>query len=93
MTSLALLLIGFSLFSALALALSHFRAANYSGQPLARVMGLLLLAALSGLQLAHFAWLYLDLPWVDGMVYRILLFSVAPAFFILSEPLLTPAAK
>ena len=44
MTSLALLLIGFSLFSALVLALSHFRAANYAGQPLARVMGLLLLA-------------------------------------------------
>ena len=92
MTSLALLLIGFSLFSALVLALSHFRAANYSGQPLARVMGLLLLAALSGLQLAHFAWLYLDLPWVDAMAYRMLLFSVAPAFFIFSEPLLTPAA-
>ena len=35
MTSLALLLIGFSLFSALVLALSHFRAANYAGQPLA----------------------------------------------------------
>lgn len=49
-------------------------------------MGLLLLAALSGLQLAHFAWLYLDLPWVDGMAYRILLFSVAPAFSSSASP-------
>lgn len=93
MTSLALLLIGFSLFSAVVLALSHFRPANYAGQPGARTMGLLLLAALSGLQMAHFAWLHLDLPWIDSMAYRILLFSVAPAFFMFSEPLLTPAAN
>ena len=92
MTSLALLLIGFSLFSAVVLALSHFRPANYVSQPGARAMGLLLLAALTGLQITHFAWLHLDLPWIDSMAYRILLFSVAPAFFMFSEPLLTPAA-
>lgn len=91
MTALALLLIGFSLFSALLLALTHFREANYSGQPSARAMGLVLLSALSGLQLVHFAWLYLDLPWVAEAPYRVMLFMVAPAFFMFSAPLLAPA--
>ncbi|MBX9755248.1 MAG: helix-turn-helix domain-containing protein [Pseudomonadaceae bacterium] len=91
MTSLALLLIGFSLFSALVLAITHFRDSNYSGLPTARIMGLVLLMALSGLQLAHFAWLHLDLPWVTTAPYRIALFMVAPAFFMFSAPLLTPA--
>ncbi|MDP3845610.1 MAG: helix-turn-helix domain-containing protein [Pseudomonas sp.] len=91
MTSLALLLIGFSLFSALVLALTHFRDSNYSGLPTARIMGLVLLMALSGLQLTHFAWLHLDLPWVTTAPYRIALFMVAPAFFMFSAPLLTPA--
>jgi AraC-like DNA-binding protein len=91
MTSLALLLIGFSLFSALVLALTHFRESNYSTQPIARAMGLVLLTALSGLQLAHFAWLHLELPWVSTAPYRIALFMVAPAFFVFSAPLLNPA--
>jgi AraC-like DNA-binding protein len=91
MTSLALLLIGFSLFSALVLALTHFRDSHYSGLPTARVMGLVLLMALSSLQFAHFTWLYLDMPWVNTVPYRIALFLVAPAFFMFSAPLLTPA--
>lgn len=91
MISLAVLLIGFSLFSALVLALTHFREINYPAQPVAKAMGLLLLMALGGLQLIHFAWLQLNLPWVTGSSYRILLFVVAPAFFMFSAPLLTPA--
>lgn len=90
MTSLALLLIGFSLFSALILALTHFRREHYQDQSLARIMGLALLLALSGLQLAHFGWLYLDLTWVETMLYRITLFAVAPAFYLFSHPLLHP---
>ncbi|MDR2213718.1 MAG: helix-turn-helix domain-containing protein [Pseudomonadales bacterium] len=93
MTSLALLLIGFSLFCALSLALTHFRAEHYEGQGLSRIMGLFLLLALSGLQLAHFAWLYLDWPWINGPAYRALLFAVAPAFFLYSQPLLRPQTR
>ena len=90
MTSLALLLIGFSLFSALTLALTHFRREHYQGQALSRAMGLVLLLALSGLQSAHFAWLYLDRPWVATVPYHMTLFAVAPAFFLFSQPLLRP---
>lgn len=92
MTSLALLLTGFSIFSAIVLALTHFRAAHYEERRFSKLMGLLLLAALSGLQIAHFAWLYRDLGWVAGFGYRILLFTVAPAFFLFSQPLLRPQA-
>ena len=88
MTSLAILLIGFSLFASLVLALTHFRQDSYASQPLARAMGLLLLLALSALQLAHFVWLQLDWPWVFSAPYRMLLFVVAPAFYLFSAPLL-----
>lgn len=90
MISLALLLIGFSLFSALVLALTHFRRENYRDQTMAKIMGLVLLLALSGLQLAHFAWLYLDQAWVETTLYRMTLFAVAPAFYLFSQPLLRP---
>lgn len=90
MTSLALLLIGFSIFSAIALALTHFRNEHYQGQLMSRVTGLVLLLALVGLQIAHFSWLYFDLPWVEELPYRMLLFAVAPAFFLFSQPLLRP---
>ncbi len=90
MISLALLLIGFSLFSALTLALTHFRRENYEEQPWARAMGLVLWIALSCLQLAHFAWLYLDHAWVETTLYHMTLFAVAPAFYLFSQPLLHP---
>lgn len=92
MTSLALLLIGFSIFSATTLALTHFRGEHYPGQLVSRSMGLLLLLALSGLQFAHFSWLYLDQAWVATLPYRMMLFTVAPAFFLFSQPLLRPPA-
>jgi AraC-like DNA-binding protein len=91
-TSIALLLIGFSIFSAIILALTHFRSAHYQDQCASRVMGLLLLLALSGLQIAHFAWLYIDHAWITTVTYRMLLFSVAPAFLLFSQPLLRPRA-
>jgi len=91
-TSLALLLIGYSLFSALSLALTHFCAEHYEGQAASRRMGLLLLLALSGLQIAHFAWLHLGWPWIVSPLYRALLFAVAPVFFLYSQPLLRPQA-
>lgn len=91
MDSLALLLIGFSIFSALVLAPTHFRAARYPDHPRSRRMGMLLMAALAGLQLAHFGYLQHDLAWVGGPLYRSLLFVVAPAFYLFSEPLLRTA--
>lgn len=92
-TSLALLFAGFSIFSALVLALTHFRQAHYPNQPVSQVMGLLLLLALGGLQVAHFAWLYHDAAWVTAWPYRLTLFAVAPAFFLFSQPLLRPNAS
>lgn len=92
MTSLALLLIGFSIFTSISLALTHFRSEYYQGQTISRSMGFLLLLALSGLQLAHFAWLYLDQAWVTTLPYRMTLFAVAPAFLLFSQPLLHPQA-
>jgi AraC-like DNA-binding protein len=91
-TSIALLLIGFSIFSAIVLALTHFRDEHYQDQRVSKITGLLLLFALSGLQVAHFAWLHLDQAWVATVTYRVLLFAVAPAFFLFSQPLLRPQA-
>jgi len=53
-------------------------------------MGLVLLAALTGLQLAHFVWLYHDHAWIATVPYRMAQFTVAPAFFLFSHPLLCP---
>jgi AraC-like DNA-binding protein/uncharacterized membrane protein YidH (DUF202 family) len=89
-TPIALLLIGFSIFSAITLALTHFRNTHYQDQFVSKIMGLLLLLALGGLQIAHFAWLHFDHAWVTTVSYRMLLFAVAPAFFLFSQPLLHP---
>ena len=93
MIAAAILFIGFSLFSALALAISHFKVNHYAGQQTSRVMGLVLLAALSALQFAHFGWLYFDEEWTATLVYRMTLFAVAPAFYLFSQPLLRPESR
>ncbi len=82
LSALALLLIGYSLFSALVLALTSVRG-----------VGWLLLLALAGLQASHFAWLYFDSAWVHSVAYHMTLFAVAPAFFLYSHPLLHPTAS
>lgn len=74
------------------IALTHFRSEQYQDQAVSRFMGLVLLTALAGLQLAHFSWLYLDREWVTTLPYRMTLFAVAPAFFLFSLPLLRPQA-
>lgn len=89
---LAILLIGFSIFSALTLALTHFRTETYREQRAARRAGLALLAALVALQLAHLALLQSGLPWTATAPYRATLFVVAPAFFLFSRPILRPQA-
>ena len=90
MIELALLLIGFSLFSAIAIGLSHFTSAQYRDQTMARAMGLLLLLVLSTLQFSHFAWLYLDREWTTTTPYDMALFAVAPSFFLFAQPLIRP---
>jgi len=92
-TSLAILLTGFSIFSAMAIGLTHFRGEQYQDQVMSRVMGLILLLALGVLQFAHFSWLYLDKEWVATIPYRMTLFAVAPAFFLFSQPLLRPQTR
>ncbi|WP_222105299.1 AraC family transcriptional regulator [Denitromonas ohlonensis] len=59
---------------------------------MSRWMGLILLMALSSLQVAHFAWLHLDQEWVATLAYRMSLFAVAPSFFLFSQPLLNAKA-
>ena len=90
MNSLALLFCGFSVFCALSLAITHFGGPSYQKQTLSRTMGIVLLLALSGLQIAHFAWLNHDQNWVDTVPYRMIQFAVGPAFFLFSLPLLHP---
>lgn len=89
MKSIALFSIGFSLYSVVLLAITHFREANYRDQLPSRCFGLMLVTVLAGLQSAHWAWLYFDMPWVGSAAYRILLFAVAPMFWAFSRPLLT----
>ncbi len=95
--TLPLLLAGYAIFSAVSIALTHFGGEAYRGQGLAwakaRTMGLLLLASLTGLQVAHVAWLQADLPWPDSAAYRLVLFVVAPSFFLYSRSLLSPQAS
>jgi len=86
--ALALLLAGYSIFCAVSIALTHFGGDAYREQPLARLMGLVLLLALAGLQAAHVALLYGDQDWSDSRAYRVALFIVAPSFFLFSAPLL-----
>ncbi len=88
MHSLAVLLTGFSVFSALIVALTHFRCDNYKGQTLAHGMGFILLLTLIGLQLTHFFWLQGDMDLIHTPYYQVLLFTVAPAFYLFSKPLL-----
>lgn len=90
LTALAALLCGYSLFSALALAITHFRRSHYPNHGLPIAMGWLLLFALGGLQVMNFLWLQFDQPWVTSGLYQILLFTVAPAFFLFSQTILRP---
>jgi len=97
MQTLAILLIGFSVFSALTVAVTHFTVANYQDKPLSRMAGILLLLTLAGLQLAHYVHLQYGSDFVHTAYYAILLFTAAPAFYLFSAPLLeaqlTPRPK
>ncbi len=91
MVTIAILLSGFSIFSALILAFSHFRSANYPEQAQAQYMGIVLVLALAGLQLIHFMYLQLEISFIHSGLYQMLLFAVAPTFYLFSKPLLKSA--
>ncbi|NOY71181.1 MAG: AraC family transcriptional regulator [Gammaproteobacteria bacterium] len=88
MLTIALLLCGFSVFSALILALSHFSPNNYPEQTQARYMGIVLVLILACLQLIHYMYLLSETNFIHSGLYQILLFSVAPTFYLFSKPLL-----
>jgi AraC-like DNA-binding protein len=88
MQTLSTLLIGFSVFSIPLLALTHFRHEHYKGQAAAQLMGIIVLITLLSLQLAHFAWLQTGADSIHSPYYQVLLFTVAPTFYLFSKPLL-----
>lgn len=93
MHTLSTLLIGFSVFSIPLLAVTHFRHEHYKGQITAQAMGVIVLVVLLGLQVAHFAWLQKGVDNIHTPFYQVLLFSVAPTFYLFSKPLLQAAGE
>ena len=93
MLAIAILLTGYSIFSAIILAVTHFNSYYYPDQPQVRFTGVLLVLTLAGLQLIHFLYLYSDLFYMQSGLYLVLLFSVAPAFYLFSKPLLKGSVK
>jgi len=91
-TALALLMIGYSVFASLQISITHFASDSYPGQRMSQVMGIVLLLALSGLQLGHFGWLQYEWPVIRHPLYLVLLFAVAPSFYLFSTPLLKARA-
>lgn len=88
MLTISLLLSGFSIFSALILASSHFNSINYPEQTQARYMGIVLVLTLAGLQLSHYIYLQYETHFIQSGLYQMLLFTVAPTFYLFSRPLL-----
>ncbi len=88
---LATLFIGFSVFSALLLLISHFRCSEYQGKWLPRLAGITLLVSLAGLQIVHYHFLHpaqLSGEWLYPVFYNLCLFTVAPSFYFFSKDLL-----
>lgn len=84
MHALAILFAGFSIFTALPTGAALWRGSSNS----ARLAGTGLLFSLAGLQLFNFLYLQYHSPLLYSPAYRILLFSVAPCFYLYSRPLL-----
>ena len=93
MQTISTLLIGFSVFSIPLLALTHFRREHYQGQTTAQAMGIIVLITLLGLQLAHFAWLQMGVEITHSPFYQVLLFTLAPTFYLFSKPLLQASTE
>ncbi len=91
MQTLILFFTGFSIVSAVLLALSHFNCSDYRGRFMSRLAGLLLLAGLAGLQYAHYLYFQGDTEFIYSVFYQALLFVVAPAFYLFSRDVLKVA--
>ncbi|HIO92458.1 MAG TPA: AraC family transcriptional regulator [Leucothrix mucor] len=88
MQTLAILLIGLSIFSAVLLAIAHLDCSEYQDKFLSRIAGLLLLTTLAGLQFSHYQFIAGDISWVKSPFYTLLLFIVAPSFYFFSRQIL-----
>lgn len=86
--SITIHLIGFSIISAVLLAISHFNCSEYKGKLLSRLAGLALLVGLALIQLAHYQFLQGDNHFIHSPAYIALLFTVAPAFYFFSREVL-----
>ena len=89
MQTLAIFTIGFSIFSALLLVITHLNCIEYKDKLLSRLAGVFLLATLAGLQFAHYHLIKGDAYWINSPFYILLLFCVAPCFYFFSRPLLS----
>jgi len=87
-TAVAILMIGFSICSSVLLTITHFNQTHYQELRFSRCMGLIMLAGLCGLQVAHFFFLYANQHWISTSSYNILLFIIAPSFYLFSQPIL-----
>lgn len=85
---LAVLLGGFTLFSALTLGITHLRREHYQGYVQSQHMGWLLLLLVSSLQVAHVLWLLGKTDLIHTPFYQVFLFASAPVFYWFSRPLL-----
>ena len=85
---ITIFLIGFSIISALLLAVTHFNCSEYKGKLHSRIAGIVLLFGLTGLQFFHYKFLQGEAELVYSLSYTVLLFSVAPAFYFFSRELL-----
>lgn len=87
----ALVMIGFSLGAALLLALAGATAyAHAQPAPIARASGVVLLATLAALQVAHGQWLLQHAGWAGTRPYVALLFVAAAACFLFFRGALQP---
>ncbi len=89
--TLATLLIGFSVFSALLLLITHFSCSEYQHKWLPRLAGIALLTSLTGLQIVHYHFLHpaqLSGEFLHPVLYNLCLFTVAPSFYFFSKDLL-----
>ena len=93
MNLLAILLCGFSIISALSIALIHFKHQLYTQHSVAKVMGITLLLVLANLQLLHYLYLESGEIQIFGVYYQVLLFLVAPTFYLFSRSLLNAENK
>ncbi len=84
MQDLAILFAGFSLFAIFPVGIPLWRGSKGT----ARLAGICLILSLAGLQWFHFSYLQHPAAQLHSTAYKVLLFSVAPCFYLYSRPIL-----